>query len=271
MGISTGTFNVCIGASSGLGPTGGTGGASLLLGNICIGYQAGPQANAVSDTVVIGYQAQTSASNTVAIGNNANGFAEYSIAIGYFVGSNDAGSIVIGRWDNNATIIGINNIFMGYMVGYNSGASSNGSYNVHVVSGTNGTKSIGSYGTIIGYNAGTGATGNGNTLLGASAGTGVTTGTDNTFIGYNAGTGATVSNYGTAIGSGATVTASGAVAIGVDHTGTSAASATQDLIVLGTINHTTQIPGLPAFVAGDKYLVADATGHIHQSALGPVS
>jgi hypothetical protein len=32
-----------------------------------------------------------------------------------------------------------------------------------------------------------------------------------------------------------------------------------------------RISGLPAFVAGDHYLVADSSGNVHLSALGPAS
>lgn len=47
------------------------------------------------------------------------------------------------------------------------------------------------------------------------------------------------------------------------------------LDVVGNIKATGSIVGLavlpPVFVAGDKYLVVDASGNIHRSALGPGS
>ncbi len=78
-------------------------------------------------------------------------------------------------------------------------------------------------------------------------------------------------DFTTALGYATLCTAPGAVAIGTDHNGASASSSTQDLIVLGTGSHTTRIPGIPAFVSGDKYLVVDSIGDIHKSALGPAS
>lgn len=63
----------------------------------------------------------------------------------------------------------------------------------------------------------------------------------------------------------------GCVAIGTDSGGTGATSTVANRISLGTANHTTQILGLPAFTAGCKYVVADASGILRLSTLGPVS
>ena len=62
-------------------------------------------------------------------------------------------------------------------------------------------------------------------------------------IGYLANINNTGSNYTTAIGYQVNATAPGSVAIGTDHTGAGATSSTQDQIVLGTSNHTVNIPG----------------------------
>ena len=55
-------------------------------------------------------------------------------------------------------------------------------------------------------------------------------------------------NYATALGWKTEAGAAGAVAIGVDHTGTSASTTTQDQIALGTSNHTVYIAGATTHV-----------------------
>jgi len=78
-------------------------------------------------------------------------------------------------------------------------------------------------------------------------------GTGNTFVGFQAGAGSSADpSYTLALGHFATTIGNGSVAMGTDHTGNGAASTAQDQIVLGTSLHTTRVPGLPAFVAGDK-------------------
>ena len=84
-------------------------------------------------------------------------------------------------------------------------------------------------------------TGSSNVALGSGAGTALTTGGHNTLVGSGAASTATA-NYTTALGYGATTGGDGSVAIGVDHTGTSAAapSSPADVFVLGTNIHLVQ-------------------------------
>lgn len=97
-------------------------------------------------------------------------------------------------------------------------------------------------------------------------------GNGNTFVGFQVGAGDNSDpSYTTALGHFATVIGSGSMALGCDHTGAGAAALAEDQIVIGTALHTTRIPGLPAFVAGDHYVVADTNGDLHVSALGPLS
>ena len=44
-----------------------------------------------------------------------------------------------------------------------------------------------------------------------------------------------------------------------------------DIQGAGVVSGQMTIGTLPAFVAGDRYVVADATGNLHLSALGPAS
>jgi hypothetical protein len=74
-------------------------------------------------------------------------------------------------------------------------------------------------------------------------------------IGYLANVNNTSSQYTTAIGYQVNATAPGSVAIGTDHTGTGATSSTQDQIVLGTSNHTVNVPGTLT-VSGIKVLTS---------------
>jgi peptidoglycan hydrolase CwlO-like protein len=77
-------------------------------------------------------------------------------------------------------------------------------------------------------------------------------------IGYLANINNTGSNYTTAIGYQVNATAPGSVAIGTDHTGAGATSSTQDQIVLGTSNHTVNIPG-KLTISGGNVLVSGTT------------
>ena len=79
-------------------------------------------------------------------------------------------------------------------------------------------------------------------------------------IGYLANINNTGSNYTTAIGYQVNATAPGSVAIGTDHTGAGATSSTQDQIVLGTSNHTVNIPG-KLTISGGNVLVSGTTAN----------
>ena len=112
-----------------------------------------------------------------------------------------------------------------------------------------------------------------NTFVGDTSGDTITTGSYNTFIGADTDGGAAL-DYQTSLGFGATVTAAGGVAIGVDSTGT-AATAGADEIVLGTSAHTVSAPGdltvggaLTVDRKGDaahSYLILDADAATNNS------
>ena len=75
-------------------------------------------------------------------------------------------------------------------------------------------------------------------------------------------------NFGTAVAAnaGLSVTA-GATAVGILSASGLISGSAGLTITAGTINYGAP----PAFVAGDRYLVIDASGNIHKSAIGPAS
>ena len=104
-------------------------------------------------------------------------------------------------------------------------------------------QTTGQYNTAVGCKAlGNQATGaNSNTAIGHQA-LEVASGGGNTALGKDASIALTTNNYTTALGYHTACSADGAVAIGTDHTGAGASSSTQDEIMLGTSNHTVNIP-----------------------------
>lgn len=204
------------------------------------------------DTVAIGYQAAkalTSATRTTAVGYDAlltNSTATANTAIGYqammFSTSAQQGVAVGARALFNLTT-GNSNVAVGHEA---------------MQAATTATET-----TAIGYAAlWSLTTGTDNTCIGDSAGyysngstaNAIVTGTGNTFVGFTCGSysgdisqgtavgknAAVVANA-TALGFGATAQVPGSAAIGIDHTGASAAATIQDAIALGTANHQVQL------------------------------
>ena len=254
-GYTTAGESVAVGcAALGMVTSGGS--------NVAVGSNTLHDMTTGTNSVAVGagalYTVSTTSDNT-AVGNVALQFATGSgnTAVGSsaLAAQTTANqNVALGETAGGAVTTGGTNTFVGANAGYNpNGASAN--------------KTIAAGNQVaIGYQAGASAPDQQNdlTAVGANAiaaAFGVTVGAN----AYSTGT------YGMALGAGANSVAGGAVAIGTDHLGNGAASAVQDLIVIGTANHTTRIPGLPAFVSGDKYLVVDSSGNIHKSALGPAS
>lgn len=215
--------------------------------NVAVGFTALQSAIDVMDCVAVGryaLQSNVHGLNNTAVGSGALG-----------LGGADVGN------DNTA-------------VGMDAGSKvTTGSQNTYVGMHAGANNLIAQNETAVGWHALENSNTGSNTAVGSFAGNGVTTGTQNTFMGLNAGqsivtsgsnvvvggnagrTGTTdVANmtllghntqgsgrYGIAIGESAAITASGAVAIGTDHTGAAASSAVQDQITLGTASHQVKI------------------------------
>lgn len=243
---TSGSQNTAVGRDAAAANTSGTNNVAVGLsalaantttaGNVAIGASAlSSQTSSGSNNVAIGLQAMqssTGASNNVAVGVDA-------LKVG-----TAAHNVALGAEALNAVTSGADNTAVGYNAGVTATSANalvSGSQNVFVGSGS-----------------GPGGTAQRSSMVA---------------VGYQA----LVSDTGAiAIGAGASATKPGAIAIGRDSAGTAATSTTQDLAVIGTTLTTLQVqklkvPGLGAFVTGDKYVVADASGNLHLSALGPAS
>jgi hypothetical protein len=167
------------------------------------------------------------------------------------------------------------NALLSNTTGYNNAAAGVNA----LLSNTTGNNNTAAGGNALLYNT----TGNYNTAVGFGSGypattaNATTTALGQTLIGYQTGQSVAAQvNYVTALGYQALVGAPGAMALGVDSTGTGAVSNVQDTCVIGTALTTLQISHLAIatqspLVAGDKYLVISSTGAVHVSALGPAS
>lgn len=208
--------------------------------------------------VAIGYQAYAGTANSnasVAIGWQAGfGGGSQLVAIGYQAGRGGGfGGIAIGYGAGNSGMI--NSVIIG-----NGAMPSPGAYSTALgTTAGGGVVNATAVNTFIGGYSGYGATGPGTNK--------VTTGTGNTFVGYDtAPTSSSQISYATAIGHGVHVGASGAVAIGVDHTGAAATTTTQDQFMLGTANHAVLIPG--TLTVGSSLLTFPSTSDTVLGALG---
>jgi hypothetical protein len=239
---ATGQYNVAIGSLAGQGLYAGT-------HNTYIGYNAASAGYAghssdQSNVIGIGALAGGIGVGSIAIGNFGSVIGLRAIGIGYSITQTGDSSILIG---GDGVVSGIGSIAIGDSVS-GSGQSS--------ISIGQGSGSGANYAITIG----TSATANGVASIAIGQNSGGT-GTNGVWLGLDAGG---TGNNSVAIGYGATTNADGAVAIGVDHTGTAASSATQDLIVLGTSNHTVNVPGSLTVqgvaVGNPSYFPANATG-----------
>jgi trimeric autotransporter adhesin len=263
--------------------------ATSIRGNVAIGYNALNAFTAGPNNTAIGWISQQL--NQTGVGNvsvGANTLAHITATSSHTaVGAGALYGQVTGT-DN--TCIGANSMHNPTTGSYNVAVGSSAMTNY----GGNSNFALG-YNTLsaVGLTAGTG---NNNIAIGhqsayAPRGSNANlclAGSNNTYVGYETGAPdasdpsngvaigalALARSWSTALGAGTSASADGAVAIGADHTGLSATSATQDLIALGTVNHTTYLAGQlrvapAAFAAGDRYLVVDAQGNVHVSALGP--
>ena len=260
VGSGAGAFNTFIGYQAGQSTT-------LGDSNVFIGYQAAQSSVSASSSVVIGASAVSTASKTVVIGASAAaGSSSSIIVIGWSAsGAGAQSAVIIGT---SATASGSSAVAIGTSASTRGGTSA-------VAIGTSANSGSGGAGVVIGASAGqnnlsaTGVVfiGNGagllntsgvNTFIGFESGytatpaNATTTGTGQTCLGWNTGqnvTSATAPNYITCIGYSVQAGASGAVAIGTDHTGAGATSGTQDLFVLGTANHTINSLGKVKMIA----------------------
>lgn len=245
-------------------------GAALIDGGgvTLVGAQAGQQLTHGQDDTFIGSIAGNAITGTL-------GTTSQNVVIG----STACGAALALQ---SCVVIGAGAMVSGIAPG--PGNTAGGANALAVISGDAGSNTVWGF-----YGGAALSTGAYNTLIGAQSGysgNALTTGSVNTFVGNQAGlSSATQTNrssalgasavvggdYALALGAAASAGASGSVAIGTDSGGAGAASTTANLIVIGTANHTTRIPGTPAFVTGDHYLVVDSSGNIHKSALGPLS
>lgn len=211
---------------------------------------------------------------------NTGGGAEHNTAMGWSAltaATTAVGNTAVG-WNAGAAITtGQENTLLGRYAGQSittaasivalgTGAAKTATINGAITAvGTDALEwlTTGASATAVGYKALQNVTtGSRNTGVGYAAGYGNLTnatviGNDNTFVGYNAGPNDTTDPSGsTAVGSGAVVTggnstaigfgaqalAAGAVAIGVDSGGLGASTSQSNLIQLGTINQSVNIP-----------------------------
>ena len=93
-----------------------------------------------------------------------------------------------------------------------------------------------------------------NTAIGKAALESLKGGSQNVAIGMGANATLTEAENTVAIGYNTVANANGAVAIGIDHTGVSASTTTQDAFVLGTVNHTVNVPGSASIGGAGKTL-----------------
>ena len=256
----TNSYGVAIGPSASASSYGVSIGfsARTTSDGISIGYEAGLVSSGVGATF-IGYTSGASNSTGVntmigyksgytATAANATTTGTRQTLIGYNTGANTATQlndiVVIG---DSATLGGSQSVVIGsaaggaiedVCIGYRAGNVDTGGYNVYIgcEAGAYATTGVN---TMVGNNAGnTGA------LTGTQGAYATTTGTGQTLIGNTAGQNtASVLNYITCLGAGTQCGASGAVSIGVDHTGAGATTSTQDAIQLGTTNHTVNYAG----------------------------
>lgn len=216
---TTGSGNTAIGQAALAKTVSGSSSVAVGINALGLSTATGTPTNTAVGSYALA--ASTTASGLAALGYGALALATTgtnNTAIGSQAGYAPNG--VIG----NATVIGGSNTF----VGFQSGAAANNDPGALTAIGNLAVGNTNS--VVIGSNAS--ATGITSVVIGMSA-SAINGGA--TVLGFTASVGAV--NYGTAIGYGASVTGAGGVAIGIDHTGTSAASATQDLIQLGTSNH----------------------------------
>lgn len=193
---------------------------TLGQGNTAVGYSALSSNTAGSNNVALGNTALSS--NSIGQGNAAVGYAAlggnltggYNVAFGYnaMQGNKEgAYNVATGGYSMLANNTGYYNVATGYAaMTYNV----SGHHNVAVGSGALYTNSGGNENTAIGNFALGNSLGDRNTALGFQSLTSNTVGTYNTAVGAFANVGAGNLTNATAIGYGATVTASNKVRIG---------------------------------------------------------
>ena len=239
--------------------------------NVGVGFEALYSLTGANYNTAVGWTAlntSTTDQYNTAVGAaamSASSGASYSVAVGYQALKNDissGGNVAIGYQSGLTNSTGWLNTFVGYQsaqanttggantaVGYqalldNTTGNNNSAFGLALSRNTTGSDNTAIGNACLEWVT----TGNKNTgigsFVGAVSGNDLSTGTGNTLIGYGAITSGTSNpSYGLALGYQTGIGASGAVAIGTDHTGAAASSSTQDLIVIGTTNHTTNIPG----------------------------
>jgi hypothetical protein len=224
--------------------------------------------------------ALTTGSNNTAVGNNALQVAvtannNTAVGQGVLQHVTTSGNTAVGYVALNALTTGGTSTAVGYgVLAVMTNASNNTGVGYLALNQSNASDVA-----ALGYQAGAAVTSGGSSVfVGSQSGVTATvanvttTGEGQTVVGFQSGQGSATQVYFiTTLGYRALASGAGGVAIGTDHTGAGAVSTAQDSIVLGTANHTTTIPGIPAFVTGDLYLVVNSSGVIHKSSLGPLS
>jgi len=244
-----------------------TGHDNCAFGNTALGASTGNNNSAFGSNALCGHTTgvDNTAVGSAALGNDAivgaTGFGNTAVGA-RAISNNTTGTnnVAVGLAAMFTNAVGLSNVAVGFNALFSSISNSNTAIGAQALL----SQTDAMWNTSLGGNSGYTP----NSVM-ANA---TVHGSGNTWLGYNTGAGSiTDPSYCLAIGYKATCIGAGSVAIGTDHTGVGAASAVQDELVLGTTLHTTRIPGIPAFVAADHYLVVDSTGHIHKSALGPAS
>lgn len=251
VGVAAGSFNIAIGETSGTAITtgyanvfvGASAGKGAITSDHCtyVGESAGQFLQGGSGLVVVGADSLNSATTAVITDTTVVGRGCLQSAS---LVTSDV--VAVGKGALSALTTGTRNTCVGSQ-----------SASVTTTGGSN---------TTLGYAAGFNlTTGGSNTLLGAQAGqTAATTTQKNTCVGMFAGhTSSTVQNNMTLLGYGTIGTGDGAVAIGIDSGGTSAAAGANQ-IALGTASHhtlwkTAADPGAAALAASQFTLWLDAT------------
>jgi hypothetical protein len=180
--------------------------ANTGVANVAVGGEALRYNTTAGDNVAVGYSALWT--NTTGAGNTAVG----SRALNLNTAGNNA---AVGSYALYANTAGASNVAVGAETGYAPGGVA-----------ANATK-LGGNNTFIGFRSGA-----------ANA----TDPSYTTAIGRYA---LVAGNYSTALGCATQAKAAGAVAIGVDNTGTGAIATTANEFVLGTALHRYRMPGLP--------------------------
>jgi trimeric autotransporter adhesin len=215
--VATGSVNVPSDGSYNIGTK------SILsnkgTANVFLGESAGPVNTGFNNLFMgskSGFVNSTGYNNSFigsdAGGANTTGFANSFLGTSSGLANTTGYSnLFLGTQSGRNNISGFDNSFVGVYAGYNN---TTGQRNIFLGTSAGYGNTTGDYNAAFGANSASGnTTGSRNLMLGASAGYTNTTGSDNTYIGFLAAGTPALSNV-TAIGSGATASASNTVVLG---------------------------------------------------------